>query len=108
MIKVIMLIMINTALLFGSEGFSQDNGNYTTFSKIDPSIPLLSEVDYLNFIRISILEQPEYLFSISNVFPWILPMLWLSKNSLILSFHWFSKNSLWTIINVLTPKFANI
>ena len=67
MIKVIRLIIITTALLSGSKGFSQGNEDYTTFSKIDPSIPLLSEVDYLNFIRISILEQPEYLYSISTV-----------------------------------------
>ena len=65
MIKVIQLLII--VLLFSYPGLSEANDNYKTFSKVDPSIPLISEIDYLNFLRISIIDQPEYLYSVSTV-----------------------------------------
>ncbi len=65
MIKVIQLLII--VLLFSYPGLSEANDNYKTFSKVDPSIPLINEIDYLNFLRISIIDQPEYLYSVSTV-----------------------------------------
>jgi len=65
MIKVIQLLIIVSLLNY--PGLSEANNNYRTFSKVDPSIPLISEIDYLNFLRISIIDQPEYLYSVSTV-----------------------------------------
>ena len=65
MVKVIQLLTI--VFLLNYPGLSEANNNYRTFSKVDPSIPLISEIDYLNFLRISIIDQPEYLYSVSTV-----------------------------------------
>jgi len=65
MVKVIKLLTI--VFLLNYPGLSEANNNYRTFSKVDPSIPLISEIDYLNFLRISIIDQPEYLYSVSTV-----------------------------------------
>ena len=40
MIKVIQLLII--VLLFSYPGLSEANDNYKTFSKVDPSIPLIN------------------------------------------------------------------
>lgn len=57
---IITLSLLTTSLLHSEE----DN---RTFSNISPGVITISEQEYFDFLRISILEQPEYLFSVSEV-----------------------------------------
>ena len=57
---IITLSLLTTSLLHSEE----DN---KTFSNISPGVITISEQEYFDFLRISILEQPEYLFSVSEV-----------------------------------------
>ncbi len=57
---IITLSLLTTSLLHSEEGNK-------TFSNISPGVITISEQEYFDFLRISILEQPEYLFSVSEV-----------------------------------------
>ena len=57
---IITLSLLTTSLLHSEE----DN---KTFSNISPGVITISEQEYFDFLKISILEQPEYLFSVSEV-----------------------------------------
>ena len=53
-----LVLQFNTVLAFEDK---------KTFSDLSSSLFTISEQDYFNFLRVSILEQPEYLYSVSEV-----------------------------------------
>ena len=66
MTKVIRFL-ITLIIVFYCNNSLHSEENSLTFSKINNSIATVNQTDYLNFLRVSILDQPEYSYSVSTV-----------------------------------------
>ena len=63
----LLLISLAQAQTINKNGIDESGSLGLSFSKLRSLASTVEEIDYFNFIRMSVLTQPEYLFANSNV-----------------------------------------